>query len=135
MKRKYILYLLFGLSILIVPTVVYLFFLIPQMKEEYIVLMSSGGIICPAGLTIAKNIPKESKFSSIAKLAVNSTTLLITITLVQRFINQLIVLAIIIIVSFILYSILKIKYKVEREKFKNAQLAREITRSVNEIAK
>lgn len=127
--------MILGLFILIVPTVLYLCFLVPKMKEEYLVLMSSGGVICPAGLTIAKNIPKESKFSSIAKLAVNSTTLLITIALVQKFVNQLIVLAIIIVVSVIFYSLLKLKYKIDRERYKNAELAREVARNLNEAVK
>lgn len=116
MKKKYIWYLIIGIIILIVPCSVYLGFLIPKMSEEYITLMSSGGIIASGGMYGASVIPDKVKFSGLYKLSARSFTLLVVITLVQEFIIQILGFVATFIVCFIIFSILKELYKEGRRK-------------------
>lgn len=135
MKKHPIWYLIIGIFILIVPTAVYLGFLIPQMKEEYIALLSSGGVIAGGGMYGASAIPEKVKFSSLYKLSARSFTILTCITLVQEFIMEIIFLVATFIVSFIIFSILKEIWKNARRKNENAELAKEIARNIAETTK
>lgn len=135
MRKSPIWFLIIGIFILIVPTAVYLGFLIPQMQEEYVVLLSSGGVIAGGGMYGANIISEKIKFVGLYKLTAKSFTLLICITLVQEFIMEIIFLIAVFIVSFVIFSILKEIYKNERRRNKNAELADEITRNVIETIK
>ena len=130
MKKHPILYLIIGIIILIVPTVIYLCFLIPEMSETYNVLMASGGIIGGAGFYGANRIPKDIKFSGLFKLAANSFTILTIITLVQEFALQLVGLVAVFVVSFIAFIILKGAWKNGRQRLKDERLATEVARNI-----
>ena len=134
MKKNPIWFLIIGIIILIVPTVVYLIFLIPQMKEEYIVLMSSGGAITGSGLSAANLIPEKMKSSKLLKLSAKSFTLLTALTLVQEFLMQIIGLIAVFIISFIIFSIFKGAYINARRRKENTELAKEVARTVTKIA-
>lgn len=135
MKKHPIWFLIIGIFILVVPTVIYLCFLIPKLSEEYNILMASGGVIGGAGFYGAQKIPEKVKYGSLFKLAANSFTTLTVLTLVNQFIMQLIGLVATFIISFIIFIILKGAWKDGRRKKENAELATEIARSVNEITK
>lgn len=135
MKKKYIWYLVFAIFCLVVPTAVYLCFLIPNMKEEYIMLMSSGGVIGGAGFYAANAIPEKVKFSSLFKTSARSFTVLTITVLVEKFINQLIGLAVTIILSYIAYRILMEVYRDRKRKQQNTELAQEIARSIDATTK
>ena len=130
MKKHPILYLIIGIIILIVPTAIYLCFLIPAMSETYNVLMASGGVIGGAGFYGASRIPKEIKYSGLFKLAANSFTILTIITLVQEFALQLIGLVAVFIISFIAFIILKGAWKNGRQRLKDEHLATEVARNI-----
>lgn len=134
MRKRPIWYLIIGIFVLVVPTVVYLCFLVPQMKEEYISLMSSGGVITAGGMYGASVIPEEVKFSSMYKLSARSFTLLTVTVLVQEFIMQIVWLIAIFIVSFIIFSILKEMWKNARRKNENSEFAREIARNITKTS-
>lgn len=135
MKKKYIWYLVFAIFCLVVPTAVYLCFLIPNMKEEYIMLMSSGGVIGGAGFYGANAIPDKVKFSSLFKTSARSFTVLTITVLVEKFINQLIGLAVTIILSYIVYKILMEVYRDRKRKQQSTELAQEIARSIDATTK
>lgn len=135
MNKHPIWYLVIGIFILVVPTVVYLGFLIPQLTEAYNVLMASGGVIGGSGFYAAQRIPKKLKYSGLFKLAANSFTIFIVLTLVNQFIMKIIGLVAVFVVSFIIFQILKGAWQNGRRKKENAELAEEITRSVTETSK
>lgn len=135
MKKHPIWFLIIGIFILIVPTVIYLCFLIPKLTEEYNILMASGGVIGGAGLYGTTKIPEKVKYGSLFKLAANSFTILTVLTLVQEFIMELIGLVAVFVVSFIIFQILKEAWKNGRRKKENAELAEEIARSITETTK
>ena len=127
-------YLVIGIIILIVPTIIYLCFLIPKMKEEYIILMSSGGVIAGSGLYGAKAIPQKVKFSGLFKLSARAFTLLTVTTLVNEFIIELIGLVAVFIVSYIIFKILLEVYRDRKQAQASKNLAREIARSIDETS-
>lgn len=129
-KRKIspVWFLVIAIALLIIPAAVYLAFLIPRLKDEYIVLISSGGVIGGAGLFGASMIPEKTKMGALFKTASKSFTLLVVITLVQDFIKQLIGLAAVLTVSYILFIIFKELWKNARRKRENTELAEEIAR-------
>lgn len=135
MNKHPIWYLIIGIIVLIVPTGVYLVFLIPSMSETYNVLMASGGVIGGAGFYGASRIPKEVKYSGLFKLAANSFTILTVITLVQEFALQLVGLVAVFIISFIAFIILKGAWKNGKQRLKDERLATEIARNVAETIK
>lgn len=135
MKKHPIWYLIIGIVVLIVPTGVYLGFLIPAMSETYNVLMASGGVISGAGFYGASRIPKEVKYSGLFKLAANSFTILTVITLVQEFALRLVGIVAVFIVSFIAFIILKGAWKNGRQRLKDERLATEVARNVAETLK
>lgn len=128
-------WLVIGLVILIVPAAIYLGFLIPQMSAEYIVLMSSGGIIGSAGVTACAYIPETAKFGTLYKTATKSFTLLMVITLVQDFIGLLIGLAAVLIVSYIIFLIMRSKYRNGKRRKQDTELAEKVARSVTQATK
>lgn len=137
MKKKMnpIWYLVIGIVLLIVPVAVYLGFLIPMMKEEYIALMASGGAMGGAGMLGSQLITEKTKMGSIFKTATKSFTLLVVVTLVQEFINQLLGLAAVAIISFILFLIFKGLYKDGRRKREDAELAGKVAESIVKAVK
>ena len=134
-KMNPIWFLIFGIAILIIPSGVYLGFLIPQMKDEYIILMSSGGAIGGAGMFGTSMIPEKVKYGTLFKTASKSFTLLVVITLVQEFIKELIGLALVFIVSYIIFLILRGLYKDGKQARANELLAKEVARSITETTK
>ena len=135
MKKHPIWYLVIGISILIIPTLIYLIFLIPKMSVEYNILMASGGIIGGAGFYASSVIPAGIKNKSLYKLASNSFTIMCVITLVNKFIMQLIGLVSTFILSFIIYKILKELWKNARREKERREFADEIARNVAQITK
>lgn len=128
-------FLVIGIFILVVPSAVYLGFLIPEMTDEYIVLMSSGGAIGSAGLFGANMIPETAKFGTLYKTASKAMTMLVVITLIQDFIGQLLGLAAVFVVSYILFLIFKGLWKDGRQAKLAVQLAKEVSRGPLETAK
>lgn len=125
-------FLILGIAILVIPTVTYLCFLIPKMTDEYIVLMSSGGVIAGGGMFGASMIPDKTKFGALYKTASKSFTLLVVITLVKDFVKPLIGLAAVFIVSFIIFKIMMELWKDGKHKRENQELAAEVARSVTQ---
>lgn len=134
MKKKYIWILVAAITVLIVPTVIYLCFLIPQMKEEYIVLMSSSGVIGGGGLYGASAIPDKVKYSGLFKMSARAFTLLTVTTLVEKFILQLVGLVATIVVSYVIYKILMEVYRDRKQARQNYDLASKIARSIGEAS-
>lgn len=126
-------YLILGIAILIIPTVTYLCFLIPKMHDEYIILMSSGGVITGGGMFGASMIPDKVKFGTLYKTAGKAFSLLVGITLVKDFVKPLIGLVAVFIVSFIIFSIMKELWKDGKRKRENQELATEIARGLTEV--
>jgi len=135
MKQHPIWYMIIGIFMLIVPTIVYLCFLIPSLSEEYNVLMLEGGTIGGAGLYGASKIPEEMKFSKLFKTAANAYATMAMIILVKQFIGALIGLAAVFTISFVIYKILKEAYKNGTARKQNTELATEIARSLNKVSK
>lgn len=135
MKKHPVLYLIFGIIILIIPSLIYLCFLIPSMSEEYNVLMASGGVITLGGLYGTSLIPEKIKFGALYKTAAKSFTLLTAITVVQKFIIQIIGLIATFIVCWIIFQIFLGAWKNARRRKENKELAEEIARSVTESSK
>lgn len=129
------LYIVFGVFFLLVPTAIYLAFLVPKMSAEYNALMASGGIIGGAGLYGVEKIPDYIKGSSLYKLAGKSFTLMSVIILVEKFIIQIIGCVATFIVSFIVFKIFMSCYKNAKRRIENGELAREVARAVTESAK
>lgn len=127
-------YLVIGIAVLIIPTAIYLGFLIPQMKEEYIILLSSGGVVGSAGMFGTGMIPDKTKYGALYKTASKSFTLLVVITLVREFISQLIGLAAVFVVSYIIFLILKERWKNGKRLKENSELAEEVARVVIETS-
>lgn len=134
-KMKPIWWLIIGIILLIVPTAVYLGFLIPCMKEEYTILMASGGAIGSAGIGVSEFIPETAKYGTLYKTATKSFSMLVLITLVQDFIGQLIGLAAVVIVSYIVFKIFKELWKDGRAKQQSEYIAEKVTRSIVETTK
>ena len=135
MKKRYIWFLVSAILVLVVPTVVYLFFLIPKLEDEYIMLMSSGGVIGGAGMYAANAIPDKVRFSSLFKTSARSFTILTVTILVEKFINELIGLAITIILSYIAYKILMEVYHDRKRSQQSSELAQEIARNIDATTK
>ena len=135
MKKKYIWFLVSAIFVLVVPTVVYLFFLIPKLEDEYIMLMSSGGVIGGAGMYAANAIPDKVRFSSLFKTSARSFTILTVTILVEKFINELIGLAVTIILSYIAYKILMEVYHDRKRSQQSTELAQEIARNIDATTK
>lgn len=121
-------FLVIGIILLIAPTAIYLGFLIPAMKEEYIILMSSGGAIGGAGLFGTSMIPEKARYGVLFKTASKSFTLLVVITLVQEFIKELIGLAAVMVVSYIIFLIMRGLYRDGKQARANTKLAKEVAR-------
>lgn len=136
-KKKFrpIGFLIIGIIVLIVPTLIYLCFLIPQMKDEYIILMSSSGVIGGAGMFGTQMIPDKVKFGTLFKTASKSFTLLVMITLVQEFIGQLLGLIITFLISFIIFLVMKELWKDAKRAKQDQNLAAEVARSITETTK
>ena len=132
MKKHPIWYLVIAIIVLIVPTTIYLCFLVPKLSEEYNILMASGGVIGGAGFYGASKIPDKVKFSGMFKTAANCFTILTVTTLVEEFVVELIGLVAVFVVSFITFKILKEVWKNARRRKENRELAKEIARSSNE---
>ena len=135
MKKHPNWYLVIAIAVLVVPTAVYLAFLIPKLTEEYNVLMASGGVIGGAGYYGAQRIPEKIKYGSLFKTAANAFTTLTVITLINKFIMQIIGLIAVFIVSFIIFNILKGVWKDARRRKENGELAAEISRNLAETLK
>lgn len=135
MKKKYIWFLVSAIFVLVVPTVVYLIFLIPKLEDEYIMLMSSGGVIGGAGMYAANAIPDKVRFSSLFKTSARSFTILVVTILVEKFINELIGLAVTIILSYIAYKILMEVYRDRKHSQQSSELAQEIARNIDATTK
>lgn len=137
MKRKIkpVWFLIIGIFFLIIPTAIYLGFLIPQMSEEYIVLMSTAGGLGGAGMFGASMIPDTLKYSSIYKTAARSSTIVVVITLVQEFMKELIGLAAVIVVSYVIFLIFKEIWKNGKRAKENSELAEEVARSITKTLK
>lgn len=105
------------------------------MKEDYIVLMSSGGVIGVGGMFGTSMIPDTTKFGTLYKTASKSFTMLVVITLVKDFVGQLLGLACVFAVCYIVFRIFKELWKNGKRKLENAELAKEVARSVNEASK
>ena len=125
-------WLVIGICLLIIPSAIYLAFLIPQLKDEYIVLMSSGGVIGGAGMFGTSMIPEKTRWGTLFRTASKSFTLLVVITLVQEFIKQLIGLAWGMVASYILFVIFKELWKSGRRAKENVELAEEIARATSQ---
>lgn len=123
-------FLIIGILFLIVPSAIYLGFLIPKMSEQYIILMSSGAGIGGAGMFGTGMIPETAKFGTLYKTASKALTMLVVITLVQNFIGQLIGLAATFAVSYVIYRIFKEAWKHGRQRTENRILAQEVAGSV-----
>ena len=130
-KRKMnpVWWLVIGICLLIIPSAIYLAFLIPRLKDEYIILMSSGGVIGGAGMFGTSMIPEKTRWGTLFRTASKSFTLLVVVTLVQEFIKQLIGLACVMVASYILFLIFKELWKSGRRAKENIELAEEIARS------
>lgn len=134
-KMRPIGFLIIGIALLVIPAGIYLGFLIPKLTDEYIVLLSSGGVIGGGGLFGASMIPEKTKWGTLYKTASKSFTLLVVITLVQKFIKQLIGLAAVLVVSYILFIIFKELWKNARRRKEDLELAEEVARATSESIK
>lgn len=135
MKKHPFWYLIIGIIILVVPTTIYLIFLIPKMTDECRILTTSAFVIGSGGLYGSNLIPEKLVFSKIYKLACRSYTLLATITIIEKFVKELIFLLALIITSFIIFYIFKELWKNARRKIHDEQFANQIARSFNETSK
>lgn len=135
MRKKPILFLVLGLFLLIVPTIIYLCFLVPQLSEEYNILMASGGVIGGSGLYGTSKISDKIKYSGWYKTSCSTFTILTVITLVEKFIMKLIFLVVCILLSLIAYKICKELYKKYRRIKENEQLAKTITQNIANCSK
>lgn len=135
MKNKPIYILLISLFILIVPSLIYLCFLIPLLSERYCILMASGGVVGGSGFYGATLISDKTKYSSLYKTAVNAFTVMTLITVVQEFIMQIIGFCATFIVCFIVFKILYGVYKDARTRKKCKSISEEITRNAIESLK
>lgn len=132
---KPIWFLVIGICILIIPTAIYMGFLIPSMSEEYAIMMGSGAGIGGAGLFATGLIPDTAKFGTLYKTASKSLTMLVVITLVQNFIGRLIGLAAVFAVSYIIFLFMRGLWRDGRRKRQDEHLAKEVARSTAEAIK
>lgn len=123
-------FLIIGIAVLIIPTAIYLCFLIPSMKDEYIILMSSGGVVGAGGMFGTEMIPDKTKYGFLYKTASKSFTFLVVITLVKDFIGQILGLIAVLIVSFIVFQLMRSLYKNGKRARENKELATEVAQSV-----
>lgn len=130
MKKHPLWYLVIGFVLLIVPSVVYMCFLLPQLKEEYNILLASGGVLGGFGYYGASKIPESVKYSGLFKTASRAYTTLIFGTLIQDFLPQIIWLLVIAVTSIILFVVFKELYKNAKRRLENKELASEISRSL-----
>ena len=128
-------FLVIGICILIIPAAIYLGFLIPRMKDEYIALMSSGSGLGGAGAFGTYMIPETAKFGTLYKTASKSITMLVVITLVKDFIGQLLGLALVFIISYIVFLIMRSRWKDGKRKRENADIANSVSQGVIEALK
>lgn len=135
MKVKPFVYLIVGIAFLVVPTTIYLIFLVPKLSEQYNVLMASGGVLGGFGYIGAEKIPSSIKYSSLFKTASRSYTTLIVCMLIQDFLPQIIGLVATIITSVIIFLIFKGVYNNAKRKLENRELANEIARSIDKTIK
>lgn len=135
MKKHPVWILIIGIFILVAPTALYLGFLIPQLSEEYNILMASGGVIGGFGMYGATKIPEKVKYSGLFKLAANSFTVLTVITLIQNFIIEIIGCIAVFIVCFIVFKILLEVWRDAKRRKENSKLAEEIARNITESSK
>lgn len=131
---KPIWFLVIGICILVIPTAIYMGFLIPSMSEEYAIMMGSGAGIGGTGMFATGLIPDTAKYGTLYKTASKSLTLLVVITLVQNFIGRLIGLAAVFAVSYIIFLVMRGLWKDGRQKQQNADLADKVARSVAKAA-
>lgn len=131
MKKHPIWYLIIAISILIIPTAIYLCILVPQLSETYNTLMASGGIIGGAGIYGASKIPEKWKYGSLFKTATNSFTILTVTILVEEFIIELVGLVAVFVVCFIIFKILVEVWKSASRKKENSEFAKEIAQGIN----
>lgn len=135
MKKRPVFYLVLGIIILLVPTAIYLVFLVPKLTQEYNILMASGGIIGGFGFYGASKIPEKLKYSGLFKTSANAFTAFTVITIVQKFIVQLIGLCATFLISFIIFKLLMEAYKNAKQRIRDAELAKEIARNIAETTK
>lgn len=128
-------FLIIGIIILIVPAAVYLGFLIPKLTAEYNILLASGGVIGSGGIAATSLIPEKAKFGTLYKTASKSFTLLAVITVVQNFLPQILGLIATVLVSYIIFMIMKELWKNGREKRNALYIAKEVARSTTEATK
>lgn len=132
MKNHPVFYLIIGVFILIVPTTVYLCFLVPKLSEAYNVLMASAGVIGGAGMYGASKIPEKIKFGSIFKLAANSFSIFVVVTLVQQFIWEIMGLVAVLIISFIIFKIMVEVWRNARTRKQAREAATEVARAITQ---
>lgn len=132
MKNHPIFYLIIGVFILIVPTTIYLCFLVPKLSEAYNVLMASAGVVGGAGMYGASKIPEKIKFGSIFKLAANSFSIFVVITLVQQFIWEIMGLVAVFIISFIIFKIMVEVWRSARTRKQARETATEVARVITQ---
>lgn len=135
MKKHPILYLIIAIAILVIPTTIYLCFLVPKLSEEYNILMSSGGVIGGAGLYGASKIPDKIKYGGLFKTAANSFTILTVTVLVEEFIVSLVGLVAVFVVCFIAFKILMEVWRSARRRKENSEFASQVARNLNEALK
>lgn len=135
MKKHPFLYMIVGLAFLLIPTIIYLVYLIPMLNEEYNVLMASGGVIGSSGLYLTDKIPESWVHSKILKFASKSFTLLTVMTLIEKFYMQILGLLVVIVASIIVFYIFKGLYANGKRKIEDERLADTVARSVAEAIK
>lgn len=128
-------FLVIGIFILIAPTAIYMGFLIPAMSEQYAILMGSGAGVGGVGMFATGLIPDTAKYGTLYKTASKATTLLVVITLVQNFIGQIIGLAAVFAVSYIIFMIMRGLWRDGRRKRQDEYLAKEVARSTAQVIK
>lgn len=133
MKKHPWIVLVLAILVLTVPTILYLIWLVPQLSAEYTSLLASAGIIGGAGTYGANAIPDEVKYGTLFKTASKAYTMLIVLTIVEKFLNKLILLGAILILSYIIFKILIDIWHTLRRRKENGQLATEIARNLNKV--
>lgn len=128
-------FLVIGICILIIPTAIYMGFLIPSMSEEYAIMMGSGAGLGGTGLFATGLIPETAKYGTLYKTASKATTLLVVITLVQNFIGRLIGLAAVFAVSYIVFLVMRGLWRDGRKRKEDERLAKEVARSTAQAVK
>ena len=132
MKNHPIFYLMIGIFVLIVPTLIYLCFLVPKLSEAYNVLMASAGVVGGAGMYGASKIPEKIKSGSIFKLAANSFSIFVVVTLVQQFIWEIMGLVAVFIVCFIIFKIMVEAWRNARTRKQARETATEVARAITQ---